>query len=103
MGSAVKAVTKPFKKVFKETERFAKSGGIGVDLLKDTLSPDINIDTPGTDPRLLEQQQLQTNLSRDLGLENLPDVQVGGAAISQDSTRKRRAGRGGVSSSLGIS
>lgn len=89
---AVKKVTRPIEKVV--------SGAAGAVGLKPIKMPDVNI--PGPSPEEIANANLQRNLSTDLGMENIPDVEIGGTVGSESDTRRKRKASAGVSSSLGI-
>lgn len=103
---AVKAVTSIPKKVVKEGNRALKRTRDetmrGVRQVTSALMPTPDINIPGPDPSQIAAANLQNNLSQDLGLENVANVEVGGQDISESASKRRRQGQGGVSSSLGI-
>lgn len=82
MGKTVKKIVSfsPIKELFKAPE----------------------VKMPGPDAKQIAAATLQSNLSKDLGLENVAQVDVGGAQYSADDNRRKRKAGGGVSGSLGI-
>lgn len=115
MGKSVKKIVKTATKVatlgaidgskggwLGGTKGLVSLGTLGAsDALGGLVSPKL----PTTDMSGLEKalQAQAMNANVDLSLNNVADIQAGGTADAQNSTRRRRsATSGGVASSLGV-
>lgn len=65
-------------------------------------APEIKV--PGPSKEQMQAAQLQSNLSQDLGLENVPTVETGGTMTAADTLGKKKTkmAGSGLSSSLGL-
>lgn len=112
MGKKVTKLIKPIKKF---TEKWDPLGAGLLNPIADNLSDQwLGTDWSGAkaadeafkrDQASLQQaaNNLAANSGVDLGLSNVTDVQVGGTATENSTSRRRRGGgSGGVASSLGI-